>query len=74
MRSGAGGSNDNQPEWRAHRKRWEYVGKLKNSYRHLGKIGGGAIAGANNNYYILVIKLYNNNNNHFRTERTNINR
>ena len=54
---------NNDPDSEGDRKRWEFVGKLKKSYRHLGNNGGGAIAGANNNYFFLVINLYNNNNN-----------
>ena len=65
---------NNDPDSGAHRIRWEFVGKLKKSYRHLGKMGGAAIAGANHNYFFLVINLYNNNNNHFVSERTDINR
>ncbi len=54
---------NNDPDSEADRKRWEFVGKLKKSHRHAGKMGGAAIAGANNNYFFLVINLYNNNNN-----------
>ena len=41
MRSGAGASNDNQPDFPAHRIRWEHVAKLKKSHQHLGNKGGG---------------------------------
>ena len=58
---------NNDPDSRGDRIRWEYVGKLKKSYRHPGNMGGAAVAGANNNYFFLVINLYNNNN-HFVTE------
>ena len=71
---GAGTSNDNEPDLPGDRIRWEYVGKLKKSHRHLGNKGGRAIAGANHNYFFLVINLYNNNNNHFLTERPDLNR
>ena len=70
---GAGASNDNQPDSAVHRIRWEFVGKLKKSHRHLGNKGGAAVAGANNNYFFLVINLYNNNN-HFVIECTALNR
>ena len=53
---------NNGPDLGGHRIRWEFVGKLKKSYRHPGNKGGCAIAGANNNYFFLVINLYNDNN------------
>ena len=52
---------NNGPDLRGHRIRWEYVGKLKKSYRHPGDKGGCAIAGANNKYFFLVINNNNNN-------------
>ena len=57
IHEGAGERDDNGPDSEGHRIRWEYVGKLKKSYRHLGKMGGRAIAGANKNYFFLVIKF-----------------
>jgi len=69
---------NNGPDSGVDRIRWEFVGKLMKSHRHLGKMGGVAIAGANHNYFFLVINLYNNNNhnnnNHFVIECTALNR